>query len=1853
MAEDSSLRFLMAELVDNTQPGLYANNLESSTFVSFNKVENGRVWQESNGDIRFEPAPGFVGTGYFSYTVMNSAGEIVESRATVMVQNVNDLPVLADDNFILQEGDVFSLDRLLDNDIDPEGDTLIIDHLRGLEHGEVSLVNGSLVYVPEDGYHGDVEFSYWVRDHATSYPVMANVNLTYLDVNKGATTADDRFIIVEDNVLTTSVDKLLANDVEYDSESITFTGLGTAIHGSVSLQQNGVISFAPDNDYTGNEAGFYYTVEDDTGHTTSGWVAVEVLDSREAPILRTTTRERIWEDETLTFTPEEIAKFVYDADGDALHLDIISNVSGGTIVTENGYYSFKPDTDFFGRASFDYRANDNHRGTVEGHLEFDVAAVNDPIDTGDDQLATNEEQAVSTTVNALLANDTDVDGSDFIFISLGASAYGMVTIDGSDVITFVPDADYFGDEAGFEYIVKDSKGLDSVGWVQVQVANVNDAPEIISNSLTLQEDQAITFDAATLAGFVKDVDDDNLSVTSVEAVSGGTVSEDNGVYTFTPITDYNGSGSVRVTLIDGRGETISTILALDILAQNDATQFGADVFTTLEEKSVLTTVADLLANDTDVDGPLEFVALGNAFHGSVSITSLGEITFIPDTDYFGTDAGFEYLVKDPGGSESTGQVSIRVDNINDQPYIIANTLVSSEDQIIVFDTATIEKFISDQDGDTITLDSVDSVTGGTISEVGGVYTFTPDQNYHGPASLTYSANDGQGATLSGTLNIDILSQDDPTSFGVDSFVTREEQALVVTVADLMANDLDPDGAGGLEFTGLGQVKHGQVSMAPGGIIEFLPSADYFGVEAGFAYFVRDDEGSEATGWVTIKVENENDVPHIIANRLRLYEDQSLAFTSDEVAKFITDPDGELLHLDMVSNVKGGRIELNNGVYSFIPDNNFYGKASLDYLAKNNGGEEITGQLNIDVIPVNDLPETTYFSASGVEDHEITLDLNTLMAGVNDVEDGTQLVFDGIESSLHGDISRDQQGMVHFLPDKDFFGTGFFRYNILDSEGGVGTGYVGIEVVGENDVPVAMDDEKILAWSNNSYENIFSAATFLANDYDVDHDPLAIVSSGSAEFGTVTLDGAGNIRYIALSVDWVGVDRFSYLISDGNGGFSEATATIDVKINTSPDVYSELLFTQEDIISLISQRDLLSNDSDIDGDSLQITAVDQAEHCSVGLLGDGSISFTPELNYNNRYPGQASFRYTVSDGISDPVTGVAFFDIDPVNDKPILRGERISGAVEDNSFSFQMSQLMANDTDVEMASAYETDSITFAGVRGASHGTISFEENSGSINYVPNENFYGVETFNYRVIDSFGAESVVQSEIYVKPVNDAPVVEEDIGHGAEDTIWNSYSISGLLKNDFDVDGDSLSIKNPYVMQGSAQVSISGGNLNVKPATGENRLVIGYTVTDGHGGNVGSRLTINDIREHNFAPEFSGLYRITKNYSYTDYYSSYNTTYHDVIFSFNVEDRNGGNSWGNMGDIASISAAQLHTDYQSANFKDYGQGHYGLSWISSTGPYGSGNSYATFTLSARDSAGATGTIYVDFERMHKGVGPVYHYSPVVFDLDGDGVELLDMDAGVKFDWNSDGELDPTGWVGEDDGFLVYDYDGDGLVTKGNELALKEYDPQATTDLEGLRAFDTNDDGIFSFEDAQWSKFGVWQDKNGNGQTDENEFLTLDEMNITSVELKSDENYREVEGNIVYGETIYHKLDGSTGEVADVGLNGETIEMKQEETVQNVDLSETEKVLDNAAETQEGGQENDTSLEIIAEGETLSSLDISFDDAEINRQVSQLLSDIAVCDEDEELTGYVIAASDSENYVDYPGLNIDTEEAPLSVA
>jgi Ca2+-binding RTX toxin-like protein len=157
-----------------------------------------------------------------------------------------------------------------------------------------------------------------------------------------------------------------------------------------------------------------------------------------------------------------------------------------------------------------------------------------------------------------------------------------------------------------------------------------------------------------------------------------------------------------------------------------------------------------------------------------------------------------------------------------------------------------------------------------------------------------------------------------------------------------------------------------------------------------------------------------------------------------------------------------------------------------------------------------------------------------------------------------------------------------------------------------------------------------------------------------------------------------------------------------------------------------------------------------------------------------------------------------------------------------------------------------------------------------------------------------------------------------------------------------------------------------------------------------------------------------------------------------------------------------------------------------------------------------------------------------SPIILDLDGQGIVTTSADQGhARFDMDGDGIADRTSWIGRNEGFLFLDRDGNDTLSGVGEMSFVNDVPYASSDLVGLRAFDSNGDGSLSETDADFARFKVWQDRNGDGRVGTNEVLTLTQagvvsLNLTAVAVNASSAFGDV---AVVNRGNYQRTDGST--------------------------------------------------------------------------------------------------------------------------
>jgi hypothetical protein len=188
-----------------------------------------------------------------------------------------------------------------------------------------------------------------------------------------------------------------------------------------------------------------------------------------------------------------------------------------------------------------------------------------------------------------------------------------------------------------------------------------------------------------------------------------------------------------------------------------------------------------------------------------------------------------------------------------------------------------------------------------------------------------------------------------------------------------------------------------------------------------------------------------------------------------------------------------------------------------------------------------------------------------------------------------------------------------------------------------------------------------------------------------------------------------------------------------------------------------------------------------------------------------------------------------------------------------------------------------------------------------------------------------------------------------------------------------------------------------------------------------------------------------------------------------------------------------------------------------------------------------------------------------TPLVLDLNGDGVQTTSIDEGTQFDLLDTGTPQTVGWVSPQDGLLVMDLNGDGQITSGAELF---GDRTVLTDgslaLDGwaaLRDLDSNFDGQINAQDQRFSELQVWVDANSDAITDVGELHSLLDMGVVSINLAFDNEAIQQNGNVVQAFSTFTRADGSTHQVADVGFAVQVVPEVLQVTPVQLALDETQ--------------------------------------------------------------------------------------------
>ncbi len=750
------------------------------------------------------------------------------------------------------------------------------------------------------------------------------------------------------------------------------------------------------------------------------------------------------------------------------------------------------------------------------------------------------------------------------------------------------------------------------------------------NAQILNNQGQINFNAVQFGSFFMINEDDQIKIPVSNDIllenvniADGTFAKDEAGENliFTPDQDFFGLSNLSYELKDADGNISEYNLTIAINSVNDAPVVNL-VETELNEDSSIT--IDVLANATDVeDGQLSNLEIGIAKHGTAELTSDNKIIYTPNPDYFGTDS-FEYSVTDSEGLATTKTLNVIINNIEDTPVVVDElSIKSAEDQSITIDIAD---HAFDADGDELIVTSTTDPANGTVTIDGSQIIYTPNSNYNGNDSFDYVISDGTNE-LTKTINLEISAENDVPIVVTSETEVQEDGAVII---DIIRDVIDSDGDN-LTIESISNPANGAAEIIENKIV-YVPKANYNG-EDSLIYTISDGNGGIVTKKLDISVNSVNDAPIVEVSNGDLKEDEILTIN---VLKGSSDIENDTLTVTEVRNVTNGYATIVNNEVIYIPDQNYHGSSSLEYVVSD-GENEVVKTLNILVESVNDLPVAILTESSLNEDSSINIDVLSFASDV----DGDILTIASITNPSNGDAVI-ENGKITYTPDANYFGSDNFDYLISDGNGGLVAKTLNLTINNVNDAPEVTIDGVI-----NIREDNVATVNILDNVEDIDGDELSLVSATNALNGSLALED-GSIIYTP-DENYFGQENIIYTVSDGTVDIvNELTINID-SVNDAPIATGDQVNILEDNQITI---DLLSNDYDIEDEALKRENIllGGALHGIVFLNENNEVIYTPDANYF----GEDSFIYAVKDseGVFSNIANVDI-NIGSVNDAPII------------------------------------------------------------------------------------------------------------------------------------------------------------------------------------------------------------------------------------------------------------------------------------------------------------------------------------------------------------------------------------------------------------------------------------------------------------------------------------------------------------------------------------------------------------------------------------------------------------------------
>ncbi|MBD6961655.1 tandem-95 repeat protein, partial [Vibrio parahaemolyticus] len=1366
---------------------------------------NGTLVDNGDGTWTFTPQIDDDTEVSFTFDIIDDEDLVVSGSANLDILPINDAPNAENDVITTEEDTAVTIDVLV-NDSDVEGDALSIQSASvPSEQGSVDIVDGKLVFTPAENFNGEATITYIVTDGDLTDE--AKVSVTVTPVNDSPVAVDDTTSIQEDTAVTIDV---LTNDTDVDGDKLSIESASVPKEQGTVEVVDGKLVFTPAENFNG-DAEITYTVTDGQ-LTDEAKVTVTVNPVNDVPTIKVDAVESITEDAVSTDTVVATLT-VRDTDTpeDQLTVSLENN--------SNGYFVLVGNEVKLTQAGVD-AVNNDELNLKDLTISASVSDGVNPTANDSDSLIVNRVNDAPTVENAIadqvLAEDFDVYTIDLNEVFKDSDSSLEFSVSGNDniqisivsgVATITPTADWNGKET-ITFTAKDPSGENVSQTVNFTVASVAD---IVADKATVVEDTPTIINVLS-----NDTFESTDKVVSLDADNGpknGTVIVNNdGTVTYTPDDNYVGKDTFTYVVTSG-GVSESTTVTVNVTPVNDAPTIKVDAVESITEDAVNTdtVVATLTVRDTDTSEDQLIVSLENNSNGyfvlvgdEVKLTQAG-VDAVNNDELNLKDLTISASVSDGVNPTANDRDSLVVNRVNDAPTVenaIADQVLSED-----FDAYTIDLNEVFKDSDSSLEFSVSGNNSIQISIVSGVATITPTTDWNGKETITFTAKDPSGESVSQTVDFTVAPVVD---IEADSADVVEDTPTIINV---LGNDTFESTDKVVSLDANNGPKNGTVIVNNDGTVTYTPDDNYVGKDT-FTYVVTSGGVSESTT-VEVNVTPVNDAPVAKDDIATTQEDTAVTI---DVLPNDTDVDGDKLSIQSASVPEAqGKVEIVEGKLVFTPAENFNGDAEITYTVTD-GQLTDEAKVTVTVNPVNDAPTIKVDAVESITEDAVSTDTVVATLTVRDTDTPEDQLTVSLENNSNGyfvlvgnEVKLTQAGVDAVNNDE-------LNLKDLTISASVSDGIN----------PTANDSDSLVVNRVNDAPTVENAIAdqVLSEDFDaytIDLNEVFKDTDSSLEFSvsgnnSIQISIVSGVATITPTADWNGKETITFTAKDPSG--ESISQTVNFTVAPVADIVADKATVVEDTPTIIK---VLGNDTfEDDGKVVSLDTNNGPANGTVSVNPDGSVTYTP----NDNYVGKDTFTYIVtSGGVSESTT--VEVNVTPVNDAPVAKDD-IATTQEDTAVTIDV---LPNDTDVDG----DKLSIQSASVPEA-QGKVEIVD--GKLVFTPAENFNGDAEITYTVTDGQLTDEA-KVTVTVNPVNDAPTIKVDVVESiTEDAVSIDTVVAALTVRDTDTPEDQLAVSlennsNGYFVLVGNEVKLTQAGVNAVNNDELNLkdLTISASVSDG--------------------------------------------------------------------------------------------------------------------------------------------------------------------------------------------------------------------------------------------------------------------------------------------------------------------------------------------------------------------------------------------------------------------------------------